>query len=207
MTTEPMVNDYLARLRTALTGMTLAEREDIVEEIRMHIRETVGDDPANTEEVLARLGPPEEMAEQYRTGLLLQKAGHSISPMVLLRATLRWGLTGVEGAMVFMVALFGYLMGVGFALLAMLKPIFPERTGLWVGPNVFDFSFRMGLMPHYPSATVHEVLGWWFIPVCLILASLTLLATTKVIQLMTRRFRLRVPLIGALHSRAALMSY
>ena len=187
--------------------MTLAEREDIVEEIRMHIREAAGDDLANAGDILDRLGAPEELAEQYRTGLLIQRARHSFSPMVILRATLRWGLTGVEGATVFVTALLGYLMGVGFVLLALLKPIFPQRTGLWVGPNVFDFSFRMGPMPHYPSATVHEVLGWWLIPVSLTLASLTLLATTKVIQMLTRRFRLRVPLISALHSRVATMSY
>ena len=43
MTPETQVNDYLARLRAALTGMTVSEREDIVEEIRMHIRERLSD--------------------------------------------------------------------------------------------------------------------------------------------------------------------
>ena len=43
MTPETQVSDYLARLRAALTGMTVSEREDIVEEIRMHIRERSSD--------------------------------------------------------------------------------------------------------------------------------------------------------------------
>lgn len=193
MTTDACINDYLARLRAALTGMTLSEREDIVEEIRMHIRERAGENPASIDQVLAGLGPAEQLAEQYRTGMLLQQARSSISPLVILRATLRWALTGVEGAVVFFIALFGYLMGGGFLLLALLKPIFPERTGLWVGPGVFDFSFRMGLLPVYPSATVHEVLGWWFIPVCLILGSMTVLLTTKLMQVLSKRFRWRVP--------------
>ncbi len=55
-TTEKQMNDYLARLRAALTGMTLAEREDIVEEIRMHIRERSGDPQTSAEEILAGLG-------------------------------------------------------------------------------------------------------------------------------------------------------
>ena len=88
--------------------------------------------------------------------------------------------------MVFFITLFGYVMGGGFLLLAVLKPLFPERTGLWVGPGVFDFSFRMGLLPNYPSASVHEVLGWWFIPVCLVLGSLIVALTTKLIQLLTQ---------------------
>ena len=56
MTTEIQVNGYLARLRASLTGMTVAEREDIVEEIKMHIRERSGDPGTNVETVLAGLG-------------------------------------------------------------------------------------------------------------------------------------------------------
>lgn len=205
MTMDAEVIGYLARLRAALTGMTLAEREDIVEEIRMHIRERYGDGETNVDAVLAGLGPAEELAQQYRTGLLLQQAGRSISPLLILRATLRWAMTGVEGVVVFFIAIFGYLTGVGFLLLALLKPLFPERTGLWVGPRVFDFSFRMGLLPLYPSATVHEVLGWWFIPVCLVLGSLTVLLTTKVIQFLTKRFRWKVSGM-AMHGGTAVMA-
>src|SRR5271166_3865535 len=108
-TTDKQMNDYLARLRVALTGMTLAEREDIVEEIGMHIRERSDDPQTSMEEILAGLGPADELAQQYRTGLLVQKARHSISPVVILRATLRWATTGVEGFIVFMIAITGYL--------------------------------------------------------------------------------------------------
>src|SRR5271166_6879786 len=115
-TTDKQMNDYLAHLRKSLTGMALAEREDIVEEIRMHIRERCGDPQTRVEEILAGLGPADELAQQYRTGLLVQKARHSISPLVVLRATLRWATTGVEGFIVFMIALCGYGIGVSFLL-------------------------------------------------------------------------------------------
>ena len=36
MTNDAQVKDYLSGLRTALAGMSLAEREDIAKEIRMH---------------------------------------------------------------------------------------------------------------------------------------------------------------------------
>ncbi|HUI83437.1 MAG TPA: hypothetical protein VL240_04395 [Candidatus Binatia bacterium] len=202
-TTDTQANAYLARFRTALTGMTLAEREDIVEEIRMHIRERAGEKGIDIDEVLAGLGPAEHLAEEYRTGLLLQQARRSISPLLILRATLRWARTGVEGTVVFFIALLGYTMGGAFLLLALLKPLFPHHTGLWVGPGVFDFSFHLGR--EYPSATVHEVLGWWFIPVCLVLGSLVLLATTKLIRMLTRQFRWRRPIAAAAHTPAAMV--
>lgn len=205
MTSDTRVDEYLARLRKALGGMTLADREDITEEIRTHIQERASDEATDVGEVLARLGPAERLAEEYRTGLLVQEARRSISPLVILRACLRWAKTGAEGTIVFFIALFGYMMGAGFLLLALLKPIFPRHTGLWVGPNVFDFSFRMGLSTGYPPPSVHEVLGWWFIPVSLVLGSLTILATTKLIRILMKRFQWRTPFANAMQSHMAAM--
>ena len=205
-TTDTQMNQYLARLRAALTGMTLAEREDIVEEIRMHIRERSSDPQTGVEEILAGLGSADELAQQYRTGLLVQKARHSISPLLLLRATLRWATTGVEGFLVFIIALWGYGMGVSFLLLALLKPFFPKYTGLWIGPGEFNFSFRMGATMTNPASPVHELLGWWLIPVCLVIGALSLAGTTKLIQVLLRRFRWQVPFITTTHARPAMMA-
>jgi uncharacterized membrane protein len=197
MTPETQVNNYLVRLRAALTGMTVSEREDIVEEIRMHIRERLSDPQCSLERVLAGLGAPEALAQQYRTGLLVQRAQKSRSPFVILRAALRWAATGVEGFVVFVIALIGYAAGVGFLLFALMKPFFPANTGLWVGPDQFAFNFRMGATMTNPASPVHEVLGWWLIPVCLVIGSLSLLLTTKLIQFLFRHFRWNLPFSAA----------
>ena len=206
MTTETQINDYLARLRAALTGLTVSEREDIVEEIRMHIRERSSDPQTTLEAVLAGLGPAEELAQQYRTGLLVQRARTSISPVVILRAALRWATMGVEGFIVFVIALIGYATGVAFLLLALMKPFFPAYTGLWVGPNEFNFSFRMGATITNPASPVHEVLGWWLIPVCLVIGSLSFALTTKLLQFLMGRFRWKVPFLATAHALPAMMA-
>lgn len=206
MTSETQVNDYLARLRASLTGMTVSEREDIVEEIRMHIRERSSDPQSSLDAVLEGLGPAEELAQQYRTGLLVQRARTSISPLVILRAALRWAATGVEGFVVFTIALIGYATGVAFLLLALSKPFFPANTGLWVGPNQFNFSFRLGATMTNPALPVHEVLGWWLIPVCLVIGSLSLALTTKLLQFLMGRFRWKVPFLATTHARPAMMA-
>ena len=206
MTPETQVNDYLAQLRTALQGMTVSEREDIVEEIHMHIRERLSDPSVELDSVLAGLGPVRELAQQYRTGMLVQRAQSSISPVVILRAALRWATTGLEGFVVFMIALVGYLTGGAFLLLALIKPFFPAYTGLWVGPDEFAFSFRMGATMTNPASAVHEVLGWWLIPVCLTLGSLTLVLTTKLLQFLMGRFRWKAPFASVAHARPAMMA-
>ena len=207
MTSEAQISDYLARLRASLVGMTVSEREDIVEEIRMHIRERSGESTSSLSTVLTSLGSPELLAEQYRTGMLVQKAQTSRSPFLILRAALRWATTGIEGFLVFVIALLGYAMGVGLLLLALLKPFFPANTGLWVGPNQFSFSFRMGVTMTNPASPVHEVLGWWLMPVCLTIGSLSLVFTTKLLQFLFRRFRWRVPFASGLQTRLAMMAF
>ncbi len=93
-------------------------------------------------------------------GFLIRQASRSLSPLVLLRGALRLATKGFFGMLVLFVGIFGYLMGGGLVLTALLKPIFPANTGMW---------FRDGRMvgfgtqfPHiYPPA--HEVLGIWYI--------------------------------------------
>ena len=206
MTSDSQISDYLAQLRKSLSRMTISEREDIVEEIHMHIRERLSGPQIGVDSVLAGLGSADELAQQYRAGLLVQRAQKSSSPLLILRAALRWATTGVEGFLVFCIALTGYAMGVGFLLLALMKPFFPANTGLWVGPDQFNFSFRMGATMTNPSPPVHEVLGWWLIPVCLVIGSLSLALTTKLLQFLMRRFRWKVPIRGAAPARPVMMT-
>jgi uncharacterized membrane protein len=205
MTTDARVNEYLSQLRSALTGITVSDREDIVEEIRMHIRERLADPAANLDTVLSGLGPANELAQQYRTGMLVQRARTSRSPLIILRAALRWATMGVEGFIVFMIAILGYALGGGFILLALMKPIFPANTGLWVGPDQFAFNVRFGATMTNPASPVHEVLGWWLIPVCLVIGSLSLVLTTKLLQFLMGRFRWKVPFAAAPHATPAML--
>jgi len=206
MTPETDVNDYLAQLRQALNGMTLSEREDIVEEIHMHIRERLDDPAAKLDAVLAGLGPAYELAQQYRTGVLVQRASRSISPVVILRAALRWATTGVEGFVVFVIALVGYFTGAGFLLLALAKPLFPANTGLWVGSGQFAFSVYPDSVLASFHPPLHDILGWWLIPVCLTIGALVMAGTTKLLQFLMGRFRWKVADKGTIPGHAAPMA-
>ena len=179
MTAETQIDSYLTALRLHLGPLTIAEREEIVREINAHIRDSAEESGATVETVLARLGPVEELAEQYRDGLLIRKASRSISPIVLLRAALRMTTKGVFGIFVFTCGLFGYSFGVGFLVVAFAKIIAPAHTGAWVqdGQLVAAGAFEYGLPP-----LAHEVLGIWIIPLGLTLGSLLLLLTNYLIR-------------------------
>ena len=173
------IDEYLTALRTHLGPITLTDREEIVREISAHIRDSAEEQGASVPDVLARLGPAETLAAQYRDGLLIRRASRSISPLVLLNAALRLATKGISGVVVFFCGIIGYAIGGGFVLSGLLKPIFPANTGVWIKDGMLDQS---GTLFPAPGPPAHEVLGMWYIPIALTVGSLTLLLTSFVIR-------------------------
>ena len=180
MTHEMQIENYLTALRSHLGPLTIAEREEIVLEIGAHIRDSAEQSGTSVPAILARLGTAEGLAAQYREGLLIRQASRSFSPLVLLRAALRLATKGIFGVLVFFLGMFGYAIGGGMVLTALVKPILPENTGLWFDGNGHLMSSGVQFPP--PGSSAHEVLGLWYIPLALIVGSLTLLATTWAIR-------------------------
>jgi hypothetical protein len=179
MIAELEMQAYLTTLRTYLAPMTLGEREEIVLEIEAHIRDSAEQRDASVEEVLARLGPAEELAAQYRDGALIRRASRSFSPVMLLRGALRLATKSAAGVFVALAGMFGYTLGAAMVLSGMLKPIFPRHTGVWFREGHFLAS---GTQLYPPGPPAHEVLGDWYILVMVVLGSLTLLATMTMIR-------------------------
>jgi uncharacterized membrane protein len=179
MTAETQIDSYLTALRTHLGPLTISEREEIVREINAHIRDSAEEPGASVESVLARLGPAEELAAQYREGFLIRQASRSNSPIVLLRGALRLATKGVFGTLIFFLGLFGYMMGGGLFLTGILKVIFPANTGMWFKDGSFVFC-GSSITPPGPPA--YEVLGMWCIPLALFAGSLILVLTTAAIR-------------------------
>ncbi len=179
MTETMQIDTYLSSLRTHLGPMTLSERDEIVREISAHIRDSAEESGVSVETILARLGSAEELAAQYRDGILIRQASRSISPVKLMRGALRLATKGVSGVIVFFVGIIGYCIGGGLVLSGMLKPIFPAQTGVWFRDGHMISS---GTQFYPPPPPAHEVLGIWYIPLMLTAGSLTLLATTFMIR-------------------------
>ena len=186
MSNEILIENYLKTLRAELGPLTIGEREEIIREIAAHIRDSAEAPGASVEGVLARLGGAKELAVQYRDGLLIRRASRSISPLVLMRASLRLATKSASGVFVFFCSVFGYALAIGFIALALVKPIFPHHTGAWVqdGQLVALAVYTEGIPP-----TAHDVLGLWIIPLGLIAGSLTLLLTTYLIRTSLRLSR------------------
>lgn len=190
---ERKIEAYLLQLRASLRGVSGDEVRDIIEEMRSHIVEksTVhGELNSNAvAAALARLGTPKTLATEYLTGALLAKAEVSRSPWHVLNSLFRWASLSIGGFFVLVGALVGYFVGGALLLCALLKPFHPQTAGLWKIPsgNDVELSLRLGFGPQPPQG--HELLGWWIVPIGLVVGCGLIVITTRVALWCGRRHR------------------
>jgi uncharacterized membrane protein len=186
MTSNPMIESYFAALSTQLSDLPQPRRDEVVRELRAHVLDRLEqitvptDDDCRT--VLKAMGTPEEISRQYRVELLLSRSAWRISPWRMLRTLFRWTLTGIQGYIVFVVAIVGYTMSAAFYITALLKPLFPHNVGIFVS----DQGVNLARFPVPPAGV--EVLGPYYIPIAVFAGFLFTLVTTLVIRFVVRKF-------------------
>jgi len=186
----PRLEAYLGELRARLRRLPEAEVAEIVEEMRSHVRDRVGEGVALTKEAvgaaLERLGSPEELAALYVTDSLLVHAERSWSPWLVFSSIFRWATVSVAGFFAFLGLLVGFVLSASFLIAALVKP-FSSRAGLWRvdGDSV---SLHLGLGPG-PPPTGQELLGWWIVPLGLLVGVGGIWLTTRFGHWCILRFR------------------
>jgi hypothetical protein len=171
---QRQIDVYLNTLRRLLRGMNDADARDIVEELRSHILDRAAASgevtPPAVAQVLNALGSPEDIASQYLTDDLLKRAQVNRSPWLILRSLFRWASLSFAGFWILMISLILYFLAGSLSLCALLKPIHPTTAGLWLIPDSTDTMLSLRLGFGTVPANGRELLGWWIIPLGLILA-------------------------------------
>jgi uncharacterized membrane protein len=188
------IDAYLARLRRALVDVPPEDISEIVREFHGHILERAeATDPLNEaalNRILDALGNPEDIGSLYQSRVMVARARASASPLLILMTTLRWAGKSLSGLAAFFFGLFGYTSGLCCLVGAIMKVIRPERVGLWIGPHTWNLSMGYLTVAERARDHAHEVLGWWLIPVMLIVGPLILILTTLILR-WTLRFAFR----------------
>jgi hypothetical protein len=181
---QQRVETYLGRLRVRLRGINDLDVREIVEELRFHILDKAGMSgevtAAGVDAALAALGSPEELASEYLTDSLLARAEVSRSPVQILESLFHWASLSVAGFFVLLGSILGYFFGVVFVLCALVKPFHPQTAGLWVyrdSTGNLVTSFRLGFGS--PPVGGRDVLGWWIVPIGLVVGCGLLMLTTR----------------------------
>src|SRR5215472_5500867 len=183
---NPMIDDYFAELERKMSDLPAGDRQEFTRELRAHVMDRLQQQAAVSEascySILKALGRPEEIARQYRLERIITRSAWRTSPFSILRTTLRWALTGIQGFAVFMIAFTGYMMALSFYISALLKPFFPQNVGFYVGDQGFTIAA-------WPARHGIAYLDTYFIPICIVVGYLLTLGTTLLIRFLVRRVR------------------
>jgi len=159
------VGRWLDRLNWALASVPAPEREDIVEETRGHLTESIASG-LSPHDALASFGAAETYARKFLDDIELSGAlGSQRSGAMLSVLARRVHKSLVAAFGFFLVVVLGGI-AFGAALTAIVKIFDPAHAGLWVGPRIF------GLGITDDPSHARELLGNWIFPVTALIVAL-----------------------------------
>lgn len=168
---EARVRGYLFVLERSLKlGLPRVVARDATREIESHLRDRIAavnaaDERVALEQILAELGPPLRVAQAYSAEHVLDEAVVTGRLLPMARAIYQLAVTTVLGFLAALALLVGYLFGITFLVIGIVKPIFPDNVGFWVvnGEGSIPSSLGIKLAP-----TVAPAGGNWVILIGLV---------------------------------------
>ena len=145
---ESRVNGYLYVLERSLaTFLPATVVRDAVREIESHLRERIGAVGVAPQEQGGRgeLGPPLRVAQAYSAERTLDEAVVTGRFVPIVRAFWHLAVTSVVGFLAALGLFAGYICGLAFLAIALLKPIFPNNVGFWSVNGEGSFPTSLGI--------------------------------------------------------------
>lgn len=162
---DARLDAYLARLEAELAPLPAQERREILLETRSHLLErTAGAPTGSGDAVLAELGSPEAYARQFLPHADEPERPAGAPATIARLATGPW--TGLPVLFVVMVA---YGIAAGTFLLGVWKLVEPRATGLFVSHAGGGRSVML-VVSDPRAAEGRDVLGYWFVPIAILIS-------------------------------------
>jgi Protein of unknown function (DUF1700) len=176
MTLPADVERFLKEVRRGLGSMDAAERDDVIEELRSHFIERQTQGKAN---LLDGFEDPQTMAASFVGERALRGALSQGTPWAFLRALVISARNSLLAFFVLIPLVLAQVIAFFCVLTAALKPFAPAEFGLWVGHG--NFYVGRGT----PSG--HEVLGWWGVPILLVIGVVLFWVSNRALRAVARR--------------------
>jgi len=185
-----LLENYLQELKEVLNSLPEKERDEIVLEIKGHIQERMAQSSQAESDIealknaLTRLGKPEEYGSEFVTDYLLNKGMERKKAWMIFKGLLRWGCNTLVGFFYSLFFFVSYLISASFVIVGIMKPIFPEKVGFFLRNGRFE---NLGLiMGVTDNPNMQEVLGYWIIPVALVIGIAWFFVTTWLLKKVIR---------------------
>ena len=159
-------NDYMKRVRKAISSLSKQNQDDIYMEFNSHVFEAIQQKNGINEidlllDVLEKLGIPEEVLKPLVADKKLEQATKTFNPIHVFKALVLNFTNGIT----YIIFFFLYLLLFGFVFLIFAKIANPSEVGLFYKDSSF---MVLGLSNNTNQVGIKEFLGNWFIPVMLV---------------------------------------
>jgi hypothetical protein len=164
-------DDYFAEV-DRLLAQADAHAADLCDDLAMHLADSMAAMPSGNERdrlnaALARLGRPVEYLRLLLADELIERGTRTYSPLTIAQGLAHAVKAGSRRMIIALAFGIGYLLLVIFTAIAFAKPLWAGHVGLF---RYQDGTVSAGIVARTSGA--HELLGWWSIPIAVMLAAL-----------------------------------
>lgn len=164
-----------------------AEMAEIRGDLEAHVVDSMaaasgGSERERLDAALSRLGRPIDYLRPLLADELIERGTLTYSPITIARGLSHSVMAGSRRAVIGLAFGLGYLLLAIFTGMALLKPLWGEHVGVF---RYADGAISAGIVAQSDGA--REVLGWWSIPIALLLATLLYVALTKGLRTIRQR--------------------
>lgn len=176
---QRVYDDYLLRVEKNISILSEIDRNELVMEINSHIYEGISACKDESEinvllDIIGKLGAPEEFLKPLVARKKLDQAVRSYNPKYVYQAI----SLNIKNGIIY--TLFGllYLFLFSYVIIIFTKIFFPTHTGLFYENGTFH---GIGFMKETTGLT--EVLGYWIIPLSILLSLLFYFGITLLLRI------------------------
>jgi hypothetical protein len=171
---------FFSRIRRISRSLNDEVRRDLLLELQGHLLESFRTEEGQSEserllDAIDKMGAPEDFLKPMLADRFIMSAQRSFNLKSVVKGLYYNAYRGTSMVVVSLLVGLGYLLSISLVVSAVLKPIFPNNTGLlFLEDEDIVVGFRLGTDP-----IVSDPLGYWTIPIALALAALLYIGLTK----------------------------
>ncbi len=174
---------FFGRIKTICRPLPDDAQRELILELEDHLYESFRAQPGESEvEKLAiaieNMGDPDEFVRPLVADHQLAAAGRTMDPRSVFLGLLYNTSRGAKAVAASFLYGLGYLLSLGFLLVAIGKPFSPDRVGLFARSGG---GLVMGILDQPPAGST-ELLGYWIIPVGIVLSVVIYWTLTRLIS-------------------------